>query len=920
MILFVDKVKAMNTAFLFICLTCFYATDFGHTFDEVPSFFSKNLYLKNISLENLDQEIISASSLHNDQFVDVGGESKYFIVDLGKINKDVPLARRYNWNVNCTGNETTSEGCKNWIRTLSYDEKTQIFLVCGTYGGTPRCRYFNYGELNVNKINEVDASQVCPYNKGNTGLIETFKGNVLAVTLHTPQDKIGGEGRLAVFKQLDFDFIEKLRTPNSRSPKSFNYPNFVKMMEVGDWILIFFNEITFQDEVPSLVSRVAKVCKQEIVDYNAISKRSYFSSFQKMDITCSLRTNSDSITPPFLFRRLRDVKVVRKQDGSIVFYVVFTTDEVDVHKSAVCKYGYDALEKIFYKGRFQKRAASTCNVISIPEKRVPAGARTWICTETSNFTNDESMSRFIKNNPKMYDSVDRSPLFRLTRTKFQVIREAVYERESDGTTQLYLGTDDGRILNVVEWQNGSSWFLEETSIDHSRHGRIVSLDVKEVASTNATLVVVTQRSILQIPLNYFGKSSVVAKILYRKISKNNTELVWINKKFENSTNFGLSLQSSKNILDSTSVLVASTSRLHTASYSMIESGATSTIRNYDIVSPTSNLSSTTIAKASRTTTPTLLHAPEFICNYSCANSLENIQPSTEFLDSTTVSTTGASRLQSSSCVHTASYSMIESGATSAIRNYDIVSPTSNLSSTMTAKASTTTTPTLLHAPEFIRNYSFANSLEKIQPSTEFHDSTTVSTTSASRLQSSSCVHTASSSIFEGFNTLSPHNSSSMTVRAGTIATPTMRYTTQRVPILPAPISNLTNRKTIVTTYPSQRSTTYPFLHLTSYASKSDFNFSTDSKNDSDLTFRTEGLTMTSYKNVKTFTNVTSANDETSADRLVPCSKKTRFSEDMSETFSFHVIWFSTYVGGVFTPLVIIGIVESINNCIQHISE
>ena len=681
MIIFVDKIKAINVALFFIYYMSLYMTDFGHTFDQTPSFFSRNLYLKNISIENLDQEIISASSLHNDQFVDVGGESKYFVVDLGKTTKDVPLARLYNWNVNCTGNETNSESCKNWIRTLSYDENTQIFLVCGTYGGTPRCRYFNYGELNVNITGEVDASQACPYNKVDNGLIETFEGNVLAVALHTPQ---GGssedEGRLAVFKQLDLEFLEKMRTP-SRSPRSFNFPSFVKMMEVGDWILIFFNEITFQDEMPSLVSRVAKVCKKEIVDYNVISKRSYFSSFQKMDITCSLRTNSDSISPPFLFRRIRDVKVVRKQDGSIVFYVLFTTDEVDVHKSAVCKYTYDSLERIFYRGRFQKRAAGgDCDVISIPQNRFHEGDRTWICTQTSNFTDDDSVNKFIKNNPKMYDSVDRSPLFHLTRTKFQAIREAVYERESDGTIQLYLGTDDGRILNVVEWQNGSSWFLEETLIDHSQHGRIVSLDVKEVGSYDATLVVVTQRSILQIPLNHFGPSTTILKILCRKNSDNTTELFWINKKIDNS-----------------------------ASYSTFESGATSTIRNYDIRSTSS----------------------------------------------------------------------------------------SYLSSKITTNASTTTTTAILHP---------------------------------------------------------------------------------------------------------------------------DFNFSIDSNNHSNLTFRNEGLTMTSYKNVETPTNITSTNNETSAERLVPCSKKTQFSKNMSETFSFHVIWFSAYVVGVFTPLMIIGIVESINNCIQRVLE
>ena len=221
---------------------------------------------------------------------------------------------------------------------------------------------------------------------------------------------------------------------------------------------------------------------------------------------------------------------------------------------------------------------------------------------------------------------------------------------------------------------------------------------------------------------------------------------------------------------------------------------------------------------------------------------------------------------SSTTTNTTSHSTTDGDATSPVRDYDVVPTQSSYkSSAMTANSSTTTNPTTSHsttdgdATSPVRDYDDVPTQSSYQssPTTPSSSTTTNPTTSHSTIDGDA---TSTVRDYDVVPTPSSYNSSAMTANSSTT-------------------TNLTT---------------------------------------SNLTFSTEGITMTLCKTVEAPTNVSSTGDKTSVERLVPYSKKTMLSKNMSETFSFHLIWFSAYIAGVFTPLMIIGIVEFVHNFIENV--
>ena len=68
---------------------------------------------------------------------------------------------------------------------------------------------------------------------------------------------------------------------------------------------------------------------------------------------------------------------------------------------------------------------------------------------------------------------------------------------------MFLASDDGRILKVVDWKNGTTTFLEELNIN--RPGEtIIDMKLKTNWLNDTILSIVTNRAMLQLPLASFS--------------------------------------------------------------------------------------------------------------------------------------------------------------------------------------------------------------------------------------------------------------------------------------------------------------------------------------------------------------------------------------------------------------------------------
>uniref|UniRef100_A0ACB8EUY8 Uncharacterized protein n=1 Tax=Sphaerodactylus townsendi TaxID=933632 RepID=A0ACB8EUY8_9SAUR len=163
-----------------------------------------------------------------------------------------------------------NEECQNYIKILVKKSDREL-LICGTHAFEPRCVY-----------QEVDTL---------ASIGKEFSGKGLL-----PFD--GKQTNIALFAD----------------------PQFIHVVEYGDYIYLFFHELSleYKNVAKVILPRVARVCKNDMGGKRILQKQ--WTSFLKARMICSVQGDM-----PFYFNVLRSVTDIVKINGRDIVVAVFTT-------------------------------------------------------------------------------------------------------------------------------------------------------------------------------------------------------------------------------------------------------------------------------------------------------------------------------------------------------------------------------------------------------------------------------------------------------------------------------------------------------------------------------------------------------------------------------------------------------------------
>lgn len=349
--------------------------------------------------------------------------------------------------------------CHNFIRVVERVQNNRLY-VCGTNAYAPTCRFYNKHQFRLpdgNQNNSVFEQEnvcisqqcECPSNPYTSSAVlyseDTDSGpHIFASVINDFLDENDVLLRKRVTNTDDFISTDK---------SWMSYPTFLKMIEYGNKIYLFFIEkasaVETGTESTALYARVAQVCKNDIKS-NSKLLRNQWSSFVKARLRCTLKDPSGSELD---FNNLTSVsEIVTMQlkpdtQAEDVVLATFSTPWAwySAQLSSVCAFSLRDIQTVFETGSFFTQSEDGRRSEPIPATDVPV-PRLGICTNSSL---DDSVLYFAKKNHLMYDSITtKQPLYvsepgiRMTQVTVDV------NAGKTGNIIVYVGTEDAQALRL----------------------------------------------------------------------------------------------------------------------------------------------------------------------------------------------------------------------------------------------------------------------------------------------------------------------------------------------------------------------------------------------------------------------------------------------------------------------------------------
>uniref|UniRef100_A0A674CD88 Sema domain, immunoglobulin domain (Ig), short basic domain, secreted, (semaphorin) 3D n=1 Tax=Salmo trutta TaxID=8032 RepID=A0A674CD88_SALTR len=365
--------------------------------------------------------------------------------------------------------------CANFVRVLHNFNHTHVY-ACGTGAFHPICAFIvisgrREGVFQLLSGTVESGRLKCPY--------DPWQPFTSVLT-----DQFMYAGTASDFLGKDTTFTRSLGPPpdqhyirtDTSEDSWINEARFVSAHPVSDTynpdddkIYFFFRESSRDGNDKSVLSRVARVCKNDVGGLRSLTNK--WTTFLKARLVCSI-PGPDGVDTHF--DELQDIFLLPTRDEkNPVVYGVFTTSSSVFRGSAVCVYSMADIRAVFngpyahkegpdhrwveYEGRIPYPRPGTC-----PSKTYDPRIRT-----TKDFS-DEVVS-FIRFHPLMFRSVyplTSRPVFTRVRVDY-TLTQIVVDRvmAEDGQYEvMFLGTDAGSVLKVVSITQ-ENWSTEEVILE-----------------------------------------------------------------------------------------------------------------------------------------------------------------------------------------------------------------------------------------------------------------------------------------------------------------------------------------------------------------------------------------------------------------------------------------------------------------------
>ncbi|ENN81109.1 hypothetical protein D910_02644 [Dendroctonus ponderosae] len=286
---------------------------------------------------------------------------------------------------------------------------------------------------------ESEGIGVCPYDPEHNSTAIYSNGHLFSATV---ADFSGGDPLI---------YREPLRTELS-DLKHLNGPNFVSSVTHGEYIYFFFREtaVEFMNCGKIIYSRVARVCKHD--KGGPHQSRNKWTTFSKARLNCSVPGEY-----PFYFDEIQSTSSIIEgkygETSTKIIYGALTTPDNAIGGSAICVFQMEDIEEAF-RGPFKHQESINANWLPVPDNKVPE-PRPGECVRDSRILPDANVN-FIKTHPLMEKAVPsyhgRPILIRVSLNyRFTAIAVDPQVRTVNDETFdiIYIGTDDGKVLKVV---------------------------------------------------------------------------------------------------------------------------------------------------------------------------------------------------------------------------------------------------------------------------------------------------------------------------------------------------------------------------------------------------------------------------------------------------------------------------------------
>ncbi|KAF7287498.1 hypothetical protein GWI33_001459 [Rhynchophorus ferrugineus] len=382
------------------------------------------------------------------------------------------------------------EECQNYIRLLFYTSPGKL-LVCGTNSFKPLCRNYAYKNGNYFFEKESEGIGVCPYDPNHNSTAIYSNDYLFSATV---ADFSGGDPLI---------YREPLRTELS-DLKHLNAPNFVSSVTHGEYIYFFFREtaVEFMNCGKIIYSRVARVCKHD--KGGPHQSRNKWTTFSKARLNCSVPGEY-----PFYFDEIQSTSAIIEgkygESTTKVIYGALTTPDNAIGGSAICVFQMSDIEDAF-RGPFKHQESINANWLPVPDNKVPE-QRPGECVQDSRILPDANVN-FIKTHPLMERAVPsyqgRPILIRVSLNyRFTAIAVDPQVRTVNDKTYdvIYIGTDDGKILkvvNIVTEQTSKAFVISENEV----FPRGTPVRQLAIAPGNGKVIAITKGETKLVTLNH----------------------------------------------------------------------------------------------------------------------------------------------------------------------------------------------------------------------------------------------------------------------------------------------------------------------------------------------------------------------------------------------------------------------------------
>nr|CAH7717572.1 unnamed protein product [Callosobruchus chinensis] len=394
----------------------------------------------------------------------------------------------------CNLKGKTEDDCQNYIRIFFYTAPEK-FLICGTNSYKPLCRilYRKNGRLFIEK--EMEGIGLCPYDPEHNSTAVFSNGHLFSATV-------------ADFSATDpLIYREPLRTELS-DLRQLNAPNFVSSLTYGDYIYFFYREtaVEYMNCGKVIYSRVARVCKHDKGGPHQ-SIRDRWTTFLKARLNCSVPGEY-----PFYFDEIQSTSSIiegkyGREGTSKIVYGTLTTPNNAIGGSAICVFKMDDIQDVF-SGPFKHQESINSNWLPVPEHKIPS-PRPGECVQDSRLLPDKNVN-FIKTHPLMERTVpamNGRPLLIRVSLHYRLTAIAVDPQVrtiSDETFDvIYVGTDDGRVLKIVNipTHNSSKAVVLSESEVFPKNSPVKQL---KVAPGYGKVIAVSKNEVKLVTLNHCG--------------------------------------------------------------------------------------------------------------------------------------------------------------------------------------------------------------------------------------------------------------------------------------------------------------------------------------------------------------------------------------------------------------------------------